>query len=927
MLFLRPGKVFSRYYHLIFLILMALLSKGLAVGNITLFSLAPSFFTVFSKSCCCIFFLAISVHLYLYIWPRLSCSKQNLIQESWAPFCLIGLSLFLFRDFYQYEIPATTDHTTHMLRCWLTEHALWNYGTLLPWTSALGAGAPLNDLYPPGGAMLYCLIRLLTGFQCSLSTSYFITVFVSWFILLGALYGIGRYLFGCFGGFFAALLLVFDVGAVDFFGWGQCFSTAQWPMTLSGGLTIIALFVYIISITRTTEFRFRHIALPIVVMSAVLAHVFALPVLCINCFAIAVSGYFWSSNRRDYIVTMLTHSGLIIIGIAMASWWVTPFLASGEWVQGYGSLLVSPDSIMIKVFDGGLFVTTPPLFAFLGISGCIWGLLSKRPIPTTLALLYILNWIPLLDVFYEWFPSEHLANYIINVRAIRFPGYSKIWGVILAGGMVQPLLSQIGLILTSLVRRLSGETSHSQDKSPFHPVLSTFTKTLLASTILTFILPFGESVAQMAAKRFDFKDQFPLGRIHSESYGDYEIVMHNICENEPVKSGLEQFFLPFTTPRIGVRSNVIGSAIPFTYGFGIVTPPYTPTMVLTTRSCWTDVSSPILAQMKYFIGRGNPRRIEEVPGMKRLGQYGGLKLYENINYRNTCYEIIGTANGVTNMESIQPGNITLRLSGYDKKVLIRLAISRYRKWHAFLDGNEIPILELIQPCETSCVGKYITVSASNGLLELRYYNQWFDWAAYLISLFAFLILLWIIVYREPYQSGIQRFTQILISLTNSKSTYIYCCTALLIILCLYILLPYEAAHFWFSGNYLDVVGTSSFNKDKVIDLEFGLLLGKTNADKIIQSIQITAFNPNNQPIQKWTTETGDQWKLAFHVYDRFNYTWKRIIHTEDIQINPSTFLRIYAGNCFREKYISNGTTVHIEVVFKDGGILREQCVF
>ncbi len=98
------------------------------------------------------------------------------IGKKWIQECIVPLLIFVFTlclvcPWFDSGFPSTVDHTTHLLRCYLTEQALWNHGSLLPWTSAIGSGVPLNDLYPPGGAMLFCAIRALSLFLVNLFTA------------------------------------------------------------------------------------------------------------------------------------------------------------------------------------------------------------------------------------------------------------------------------------------------------------------------------------------------------------------------------------------------------------------------------------------------------------------------------------------------------------------------------------------------------------------------------------------------------------------------------------------------------------------------------------------------------------------------------------------------------------------------------------
>ena len=155
------GKELS--FHAI-LAILSFLSYTCYVERISFGPFRPYFFQLFYSSSAIALLLLLAGRISNLIRPFVPDWGKSFVRESWIPIALITFTLFQFKGMFEGECPSTCDHTTQLLRCQLTEQALWNHGTLLPWTSAFGAGVPLNDLYPVGGTLLYCLIRLLSGF-------------------------------------------------------------------------------------------------------------------------------------------------------------------------------------------------------------------------------------------------------------------------------------------------------------------------------------------------------------------------------------------------------------------------------------------------------------------------------------------------------------------------------------------------------------------------------------------------------------------------------------------------------------------------------------------------------------------------------------------------------------------------------------------
>lgn len=906
--------------------LFAVLAWSLGQGRIPVGFLAPAFFHDLSLSLLFALLLSLALRWGFCAWDGLPGGIRTVIREGGVPLVLAGLSLYLFRAVWLVEIPATFDHATHFLRVWLTELAWRREGTLLPWTSAIGSGTPLNDLYPPGGVMLYGAVRLLSLGFLSVPAAYKATVFFSWFLLIGALYTAGRYWFGVAGGAAAALLILLDAGAMDLFGWGACFSIGVWPMALSGGLVIFAVLIYLETLGRSARPGWMT-GLAFLVAASILAHVFSLLVLGINLTILAVVFYFHAPDRCLFHRAAWRNALHVGLGILLSGWWLIPFLASLEWIQPYGSLLTPPGRIAEGIWTGTAWVNTLPLFTFLMLGGCLWGLLSGRAAAVGLAVAALVNWVLVQDVFYAWFPSEWLAAYIDTVRSIRFPGYAKLWGAILAGGMLQPVLAQTGAKLRGLSGLLQGEMSRPDSgMNGKHGGVSLLTTLLLAAAGMSF-LPVAESLPRVMKHIPGHDEQLPLGFSDPGQRWAFEQAMALIAARGPLPPGDSTFFLPVSAPRIGVRSNVTESLIPFAYGYGIVPPPYMPTQVLSTRAAWVDWTSPALSHLLYFMGRGNRARVKAVPGMKEIHRFGDYSLFENLNYRNDPFVILETGAGQARLERMEPGYLAVSLEGSTGSVHVRFPVSRYRKWRAIENGEEIPILEYIRPYESAYAGKFITVQAGNGRVELRYGLEPVDGAGRLVSLAAGLALIGFLIVPRFRLAGTGMRFQGPAFLPAWCWPAGFCVLFASSLLAVWILRPGAGTRLWFAGVNLDAVGTTEWGADRLVDLEFGLILGRECQGRDLEAVTLRSPGTGGTGRElAWTTRPGGEWKAVLMGYDPQSYSWRKWEKDFSVPVREPLFFRVFAGNRFREQYVPRGTVVEAVLYFADGWEKRLSCI-
>lgn len=922
--------------HIFFLALgfIALNSYWAYTERISLGILRPAFFQAFFLAC-------ILIGLFLFV-GRIGNLTGKIFPNSWkrilceiaAPFAVIAGSAYLVRDFFQGDFPATFDHTTQILRCQLSETALWQHGTLLPWTSSIGAGVPLNDLYPPGGSLLYCLIRALSLFQLDRETAYRYTVFISWLTLLGGLYAAGRLFFGISAGVLAAGLMAITAGSQLQAGWTQAFYIGMWPMTLCCGLALTALILFAYTLFQESR-RWLMAFLSLFTAGAILAHPFGFVLLLISTPIILVIALAATDNKTRALQRAGRNLVYTLLGIGLAGWWFFPFIASASWTLPFGAPNQSPQMLSVNLIEGKYLENMSPLLNGIILTGLFWGLASRQAIPTSFAVLGAFFLLLDQNTWKYWFFSKSQALFIMNVPLSRFSGLGKILGFVLAGGMAQNSLANLLPILGSLRRILYAGFEDQDSSSSIHGIAQVMGRSLATTLIVSAILPIVVPALNYYYKTYTKPVTVELAGYPSQPpYArDFDSAIRYVQSIDP-PSGEDSFFRPLTGMKIGIHTSLVESTIPYRFGYGIVAPSYMPTMLLTTRSSRNDDTAPSLSGMKYIFAIGRiANMFSKEPGALFLNQFGEITVFKQERYSETPAQIVNAPGGRATIEANEPNRLALRLEGIQGEAWTRVGVSRYRKWRAFENGREIPIVERIERGEPLDAGKYISVKAQNGLLELRYAPQTMDWMAYSLTILCVLGLAIPFSNRRFFQFASFETTCTTRCLeyaqTRQFRTILYGTTCGLLVL---IALMFRLQHanrntqFWYAGILCDVVSPKSVKPDNALDLGFGLAIGMDHAGKTLKSASLREIYP--EPLQsphQWTTEEGSLWKLALApIGDDINPGFE-IDTPLPIRLKPSQSIDMYAANPHRGDYIPTGTMAELTLYFEGGETASYRC--
>ncbi|HPA47487.1 MAG TPA: hypothetical protein PK395_17100 [bacterium] len=785
--------------------------------------------------------------------------------------------VYVFWDALTGGLLSSVDHVLHFVRCVLTERDLIPHGQLAGWSSAIGAGIPLNELYPAGESLLYCLLRLVTLGLFSEERSYNLLIVVMYLAFAGCFYRVARSQSGIAGAFFVLLFLILDCQEQVNFGMVQFHYVGMGAIALGVAVAFLAMQSFAELVEGNAK-KWTWIALVLASCWAILLHPFCLALL-VGWMLIALGILFILGTGDEKTGPGLYRAiGWGALGFAMAFWWWGPFSLSREWITAYGFWGVANIELGREILEGSLFIRSFPFVNVLAVVGIAWGLFQRGLFVRSLALFAIVDLLMCSEFLRSAVQRPDWNSFLHHMQVIRLSFVAKLAGFILASDLLGktfgPAIAQRYASWMQWMRREEGPT--------LRPIWLDLVRDTLRLTVCVLLaLPLvisGTSILNSVYRwgTLPQKERFHNVPDEPVHWNDYRAALSYILERENAPSDRGTFAGPLVPFRIYVTDPWRMSSLTCYSPYGIVGPYYIPTVLLNSRPYQINEDLLRLANIKYLFVQPSPEAgdIRKLPNTVLLKQFGNIEVYEWEKWNGESWRLDGE--GTVAVLENDSGHLRLEIGGTKEDTALWIGISRYRKWKVSLDGEPVPLIDAETSPDHPELGKFPGVRVHDGTLDIRYRKEWIDWAGQIVSSLAFLLFLFFIF---DCVSGKRRWERGLDSLPvqtirkwiahRIRIPGIVLCVvsaiAILAVAGFFLIRPLSPRpqYAMFLGVWYDMVGEKDWTPDGKKDLEWVVYL-RPRQDVELESVTIRRMDtePNGPANMVWTTEKGQQNKIA-----------------------------------------------------------------
>ncbi len=861
-----------------------LLQVAMAIG-LTMPGLHPTGVFCLSETILLIFLLLWVYAVFGYLYAYLKKTWLVLLFE------MIGIGLFLSAVLWidwqplLYGLNSSGDHLMHFTLATLTEWNLRFHWSLTGWCTAFSMGFPLNELYPPGGNIVFCLFRFLTLGIVSREWIYTLVVFATYLTFAFLLYHIARKWFGRTAALLLLLLLLLDGGDGMNFGWPQFFYIGMWASGFGLGVSLFGLSLCADSTRAFTKGRVVILALTVfisVLLHPLFLYTNILWLSLLLLVRLASKRNVWlpsfASVSDKSLPTELGGGALrkstgIILGLGLAAFWWIPFMFSSEWIYPYGFWGRTMPDIGRELLNGSLFQNATAFHTILGFVGIVWGLFSRRYFTLVLALFGSVNIFLGLGAARTFFHVELAQAFFDHVQLERLVGIGKISGMLLAAGF-------FGKQLECFFSRFHFEKiSFKRWKYETHEstvFFRQFISDICAVSVLVILcIPLYVLGKNLVFTAWRWHVEPMAQRVgatpHTPSYWSYYTDLLHFIESKESERGPGKFFqnplLPFRALTYDSWRMISAPAIA---SVGIAGPVYMPAIILGTRPFFFNETELDLANVKYvFDWKLAPyHEIKELEGLTPVYENQEMILYERSSWNGRGW----IKHGPGTVELLPTGGSHLRFEISEAKAdsHLRLGISRYRKWKASIDDIPVRIYRMEQPFESPEERKLIGFQLRNGVLDIRYEDAWYDLLAKLCS-FIFLCLIIVLLTTNYLWEKMGR----LFSYLTGFSPWFHGLGSFLDAAVIVIVLTFLITSFFlpkpiyknklnFLGRLTDRVGLFERSPDGEKDLCFELDFSAGTKKVHITGLELELVNEDGETLSgaKWQTQNEAQPKIG-----------------------------------------------------------------
>ena len=822
--------------------------------------------------------------------------------------------IYVFWDAITGGLLSSVDHILHFARCVLTERDLIPHGRLAGWSSAIGAGIPLNELYPAGESLLYCLLRLVTLGLFSEERSYNLLTVIMYLAFAWCFYRVARSEGGIAGAFFVLLFLVLDCldrqGQVDF-GMVQFHYVGMGAIALGVAVAFLAMQCFAALVEGNTT-KWMWIVLVLASCGAILLHPFCLALL-VGWILVALAVFcIFGVDHEGSGHGLPRAIGWAALGFALAFWWWGPFSLSKQWITAYGFWGVANIELGREILEASLFASSFPFLNVLAVVGIIWGLFQRKLFIRSLALFAIVDLLMCSEFLRSAVQRPDWNSFLHHMQVIRLLFVAKLAGFILASDMLGktfgPAIVQRYASCVQWMRREEEPTSR-----PIWLDLARDTLTLTLCVLLALPLVISATSILNSVYRWGTlpqKERFDNVPDEPPHWNDYRAALAYILKKENALPDHGSFACSLVPFRIYVTDPWRMSSLVCYSPCGVVGSYYMPTVLLNSRPYQINEDLLQLANIKYLFVQPSPEAgdIRKLADTVLLKKFGIIEVYEWEKWNGESWRLDGE--GTVSILEDRPHHLRLSISGTNGETTLWIGISRYRKWKVFLDGEPVSLVDAETSPDHPELGKFIGVRVRDGTLDIRYRKEWIDWAGQIVSTLAFLLFFFFIfdcvsgkrLWQNWLDSPVVHTIRDWIGRCARRSVIFFCtvfATAILAVLGYLLFRPMSPRPEYavFLGVWYDMVGEKDWTPDGKKDLEWVIYLRPwQNVELESVTIRRQDTETNDPASVVWTTKSGQKNKIA--VFDDLG----RRMDTYGVDLNfrfrRSQRLFLYAHNIF-----------------------------
>lgn len=629
--------------------------------------------------------------------------RRRLAAEIVCPLVVVAASCGVFHRIFTGDVPYGSDHPIHMLQGWvMAEHLLPTF-RVSGWVHLRGAGYPAGVLYPIGADLFMALVRYLTPSSVPDESAYAIAFFLAMTACHLAAYLAGRLFWGPLAGMFAGLFSIVDAGGYCQSGWFYAVQFGVWKPSFSMAFALAA-----VALLHRALARDGYRSIPLVSLLAgasIVVHPMSLAFLGVAVPVVMAHSAIEETGRRPLHV--LTKGAVALgLGVALASFWLVPFLAFRSEARAIGRASTTLRSQAYRFVDLTFFDKLWVAVAALALLGGI--LAWKRKLPGARLFTILIGLIAILSngttlVALEvdrWF--ERLSNMMVD----RFYIYIRPMAYVLAG---------IGAAWVA-----------PQVRAASHLGLGHLSPRRRALLIGLACLAFGGFVAPVLVAT-TFEEVVGRGAWVGEPdyFRSYLETCDFIRRDVAEKGGHVRTLWP-RCPEGGTTHCFESS--PIYTDVGVYHPDWHSGATF-KRLFGLTASEPNLRYLgvRYRV-QTTDRRSEEP-----LFRSGPFRVYEVRGALDEPFSIEGE--GEARVEAFEDERIRLAVTGAGEGSRLTLHVAYFPNWHAFVNGEEVPI-SLVRG---GGIDGVMQVPLRDGTLELRYLRGFPEASGAAISLLALLV--------------------------------------------------------------------------------------------------------------------------------------------------------------------------------------------